>query len=60
MEITAKNTVQSMFKEDVRGLLDEQDLIYTPHFIAKGSTGIDFTFDFQIAGKKNETVIRNI
>lgn len=58
LEITAKNTIQSMFKEDVRSLLDEQDLIYTPHFIAKGSTGIDFTFDFQIAGKKNETVIK--
>ena len=58
LEITTKNTVQSMFREDVRGLLDEQDLIYTPHFIAKGSTGIDFTFDFQIAGKKNETVIK--
>jgi hypothetical protein len=47
----AKHTVSSLFKEDVKFYFDEQNIIYTPQFIAKGSTGIEFNFDFQIAGK---------
>ncbi|MDR3704334.1 MAG: DUF1829 domain-containing protein [Paludibacteraceae bacterium] len=59
MAMMAKHTVASMFKEDVKGYLDEQNIIYTPQFIAKGSTGIEFTFDFQIAGKEKELVIKS-
>ncbi|GAB6013224.1 DUF1828 domain-containing protein [Viscerimonas tarda] len=59
MAMLAKHTVSSLFREDVRGFLDEQNIIYTPQFIAKGSTGIEFTFDFQIAGKQNELVIKS-
>lgn len=58
LEMTAKHTISAMFREDVKNLLIEQDMIFTPQFIAKGSTGIEFTFDFQIAGRKNETVIK--
>lgn len=54
----AKPTVASVFKEDVQNYLEEQSIIYTPHFIAKGSTGLEFTFDFQIAGRKSEVVLK--
>ncbi|MDR1974754.1 MAG: DUF1828 domain-containing protein [Bacteroidales bacterium] len=59
MAMMAKHTVSSLFKEDVRTFFDEQNLIYTPQFIAKGSTGIEFTFDFQIAGREKELVIKS-
>ncbi|MBM4177121.1 MAG: DUF1828 domain-containing protein, partial [Ignavibacteria bacterium] len=50
----AKHTVASIFKEDVQKYLDSQEIIYTPQFISKGSTGLEFTFDFQIAYKQKE------
>jgi hypothetical protein len=59
MYFLAKHTVASVFKEDVKFYLDEQDLIYTPYFISKGSTGLEFTFDFQIAYKQTEIVIKS-
>ncbi len=59
MAMMAKQTVSSLFKEDVKSYLDEQNIIYTPHFIAKGSTGIEFTFDFQIAGHQSELVLKS-
>jgi len=59
MAMMAKHTVSSLFKEDVKIFLDEQNIIYTPQFIAKGSTGIEFTFDFQIAGRQKELVIKS-
>ncbi|HEV7348336.1 DUF1828 domain-containing protein [Telluribacter sp.] len=55
----AKHTVASVFREDVREYLEEQDIIYTPHFIAKGSTGLEFTFDFQIAYRQTEIVVKS-
>jgi len=59
MGMMAKHTVSSLFKEDVKVYLDEQNIIYTPQFIAKGSTGIEFTFDFQIAGRQKELVLKS-
>lgn len=59
MEMMAKHTVSSLFKEDVKSYLEEQNIIYTAQFIAKGSTGIEFTFDFQIAGRENELVMKS-
>ena len=59
MEITAKHIVSSLFKEDVKQLLDEQEIIYTPQFITKGNTGLEFTFDFQLAGREKEIVIKS-
>jgi len=54
----AKHTVASIFKEDVRDYLNTQEIVFTPQFISKGSTGLEFTFDFQIAYKKKEIVIK--
>ena len=59
MEITAKHLVSSLFRDDVKQLLDEQEIIYTPQFITKGSSGIEFTFDFQIAGRNKELVLKS-
>jgi len=59
MEMLAKHTVSSFFKDDVKEFLDERNIIYTPQFIVKGSTGIEFTFDFQIASKEKELVIKS-
>ncbi len=55
----ARHTVASVFREDVKNYLDEQEIIYTPHFISKGSTGLEFTFDFQIAYKHTEIIIKS-
>lgn len=56
--ITAKHTVASVFVEDVQTYLIERDVTFTPQFIEKGSTGLEFNFDFHIAGKKSELVIK--
>lgn len=58
LDITAKHTVASVFVEDVQTYLTEQDITFTPQFIAKGSTGLEFNFDFHIAGKRSELVIK--
>ena len=59
MAMMAKHIVSSLFREDVKSYFDEQDIIYTPQFIAKGTAGIEFNFDFQIAGKQKELVIKS-
>jgi len=59
MYYLARHTVASVFREDVKNYLDEQELIYTPYFISKGSTGLEFTFDFQIAYRNTEIVIKS-
>ncbi len=57
--VLAKHTVASIFREDVKAYLDEQEnIIYTPYFISKGSIGLEFTFDFQIAYRKKEILIK--
>ncbi|UOB16185.1 DUF1828 domain-containing protein [Abyssalbus ytuae] len=57
--VLSNNNVASIFKEDVRNYLDSQDIIYTPDFISKGATGLEFNFDFQIAKKNKEIVIKS-
>ena len=57
--VLSKSNVASIFKEDVRVYLDSQNIIYTPDFISKGTTGLEFMFDFQIAGKQNELVLKS-
>lgn len=59
MYMLAKHNVASIFKDDVKAYLDEQQIIYTPQFISKGSTGLEFTFDFQIAYRNTEIVIKS-
>lgn len=56
--VLAKHTIATVFQEDVKSYLNELGLIHTPYFISKGSTGLEFTFDFQIAYKKTEILIK--
>lgn len=57
--VLSNHNVASIFKEDVRNYLDSHEVIYTPDFISKGSTGLEFNFDFQIAKKDKEIVIKS-
>ena len=57
--VLSTSSVASIFKEDVRTYLDEKNIIYTPDYISKGSTGLEFMFDFQIAGKNSELVLKS-
>lgn len=57
--VLSKHNVSSIFKEDVRNYLDSKDIIFTPDFISKGMTGLEFNFDFQIAKKQSEIVIKS-
>lgn len=57
--LLAKHTISSIFKEDVKEYLDSQEIIYTPQFISRGSIDIEFVFDFQIAYKNKEIVIKS-
>lgn len=58
LQMLAKHTVAKVFKDDVRAYLDEQEIVYTPQFISKGAVGIEFTFDFQVAYREKEIVLK--
>lgn len=58
-ETLAETATVPYFKEEVRDYFDQQGLVFTPQFIAKGKTGLDFSFDFQIAHRKSELVIKS-
>lgn len=47
MAMMAKHTVSSLFKEDVKAYLDEQNIIYTPQFIAKGLRALILLLTFK-------------
>lgn len=57
--VLSEHNVASIFKEDVRSYLESKDIIFTPEFISKGTTGLEFNFDFQIAKKRSEIVIKS-
>ena len=56
--VLAKPTVVNIFKDEVRGYLDEKMIVYTPEFISRGSVGIEFSFDFQVAYREKEIVLK--
>jgi|SRR6185437_4980207 len=59
MYMLDNHSVSSVFKEEVQNYFNEQNIIYTPSFIARGTTGLEFNFDFQIAGHTQEIVIKS-
>ncbi|RFM25705.1 DUF1828 domain-containing protein [Deminuibacter soli] len=59
MAMLSSHQVSTVFKEDVRDFLNEKQIIFTPDFISKGVTGLEFTFDFQIAHKNEEIVLKS-
>lgn len=58
LKMTAKHDIVSMFSEDLKQYLDNNDVLYTPQIILLGKSGLNFNFDFQTIGKKQETVIK--
>lgn len=58
LELTGSKNIVSMFQEEVKKYFDGLDLIYSPGFITRGSSGLESTFDFQIAGRTQETIIK--
>lgn len=59
LHVLSKLSVSSIFKEDVRTYLDKNEVIYTTDYISRGATGLEFMFDFQIAGKHSELVLKS-
>jgi hypothetical protein len=59
MYMLSKQNVASVFKEDIKNFLDQHEIIYTPDFISKGESGLEFTFDFQMMGRKEEVVMKS-
>lgn len=57
--VLSKPTVSKVFKDDVREYLEEQKVVYTPQFISRGAVGIEFVFDFHIAYREQEIIIRS-
>lgn len=57
MYMVSKPNAFTVFRDDVNGFLDEQEVIYTPSFISKGASGVEFNFDFQIAHRKTEILL---
>jgi hypothetical protein len=59
ISLLSTHNVANLFKDDVRAYLDENQIIYSPDFICKGSSGIEFIFDFQVARKDREVVLKS-
>lgn len=59
MSLLAKDNISSLFSEDVMAFADLCNVIYTPSFIVRGKSGLDFNFDFQIAGRESELVVKS-
>lgn len=58
LHVLTKHTVAKVFKENVHDYLDEQEIVYTPQFVFRRSVGIEFTFDFQVAYRKKEIILK--
>lgn len=58
MDMLANANVTSMFAEDVMTYVDKKGVLYTPMFIVRGKSGLDFNFDFQIAGRQSELAVK--
>lgn len=50
---TAKNTVQSLFLEDVQSFLDNSDIRYSPSISFQGISGLTTSYDFVIPKYKD-------
>ena len=59
MDLLANDNVASLFSEDVMSYVNKKGIIFTPTFIVRGKSGLDFNFDFQIAGKRSELVVKS-
>ncbi|MCC6759836.1 MAG: DUF1828 domain-containing protein [Chitinophagaceae bacterium] len=58
LHVLSKPQITHLFFEDVESFFSSNRVIYTPHFIARGSSGLEFNFDFQLASFEKETLIK--
>lgn len=56
--VLSKPHVTNLFWEDVEAYFVSHNIVHTPNFIARGSSGLEFNFDFQIATLKKEILIK--
>ena len=54
------NSVINLFKDDVKDFLNDKQILNTPKFIASGSTGINYTFDFLLPKFDKEIIIKTM
>jgi len=54
----SQENIAHIFREDVAKYFDSNNIIFTPDFITRGKTGLELTFDFQIAFAKKEIVVK--
>lgn len=55
----SEHSIASIFKEDVRKYLEELNINFTVDFLSRGTTGLEFNFDFHISKKEEELVIKS-
>ncbi len=58
LEVLATNKVSNLFSEDVQSYLDSKEIIYSPSIFMRGVSGLDYNFNFQLAGRESEAVIK--
>ncbi|WP_424475351.1 DUF1828 domain-containing protein [Oceanobacillus kimchii] len=54
MLLTAKNTVASIFTEEISNFFEENDVFYSPNIGINGTSGNQQNFDFLIPHRKNK------
>lgn len=54
---SSSSTTSKIFTDNVREYFDKFNIITTPKFKSTGATGLEMTFDFQIAGRNTEILI---
>ena len=59
MVVLARSAVGRLFKEDVREYFDDNGVIYTPNMDLRGASGVHSTFDFHLAGKNREMIVKS-
>lgn len=52
MSMLSNDKVTSIFAEDVVSYVESLDVYSNPSFLIKGRSGLDFSFDIQITGKR--------
>lgn len=57
-EYIASHRVSSLFQEDVQVYLDSKDVNYSSSIYMRGSSGLDYNFNFFISGKNTDLCIK--
>ncbi len=58
MFLLTKENVASIFKEDVKNFLEEEDIPFTEDILLRGKSGLEFNIDFLVFSKNTEKIIK--